>query len=186
MSNGPLTPGEDPDPTAPAIDYSPATVAYNEAFENALMNAILYPSAPANPAPRSSTDSTAPLIPPTTLPVALDSPLRTHISAIPGVKLTHHNGYHTGGPGPSPSTVNEFAARFIEEHGIQDAGQLERVVEEKIKGLMDIAREKMREREEAVRKNEEVGKMLADLEVQRKTEMRVQEKVKEEREKKRG
>lgn len=182
MSNGPLTPGEDPEPTSPAIDYSPATLPYNEAFENQLMNAILYPS--SYPGPHNT--SSNPVINPTTLPVPLDSQLRTYSSSIPGVLLTHANGYHTGGPGPSPSTVSEYASRFIEEHGIQDAGQLERVVEEKVKELMDTVMERMREREEAVRKNEEIGKQLADLEVQRVTERRVQEKIKEERQKRRG
>ncbi|KAF2745298.1 hypothetical protein M011DRAFT_143011 [Sporormia fimetaria CBS 119925] len=175
MPHAPPTPGEDVELTSPAVDYSPATVPYNEAFENELMNAILHPS----PDTRSRTPHSPPLINPTTLPIPLDSPLRVHPSPIPGVLLTHVNGYHTGGPGPAPTTVSQFAERFIEENGIQDAEQLERVVSEKVAGLLDTVKERMREREEAVRKNGEIRRQLEDLEVMRMTELRVQEKIKE-------
>ncbi|KAF2275444.1 uncharacterized protein EI97DRAFT_434286 [Westerdykella ornata] len=145
------------------------------------MNAILYPENAHRP--QDPPSAVPPMINRTGLPVPLDSPLRTHPSRIPGVYLTHANGYHTGGPGPTPSRVSEFAARFIEEHGIQDARQLERVVEGKISELMEVVMERMREREELVRKNEEVRKQLEDLEVQRMAEIRVQQKIKESRKK---
>lgn len=181
MSHAPLTPGEDPEPTSPVIDYSPITVQYNEAFENGLMHAILEPS---NPISRSQISP--PLIDPTTLPIPLNSSLRTYSSPIPGILLTHPNGYHTGGPGPSPSTVDEFADKFIKEYDIQDAGQLERIVEDRVRVLMYTAKERMREREDAIRKNEDVEKQLRDLEEQRNRERRVAEKIKEDRAKKRA
>jgi hypothetical protein len=62
---------------------------------------------------------------------------------------------------------------------VQDAGQLERVVEERIRVLMNEARRVCGEREEAWRKNEEVRKGLSDLEVERGAQRRVQEKIKE-------
>lgn len=176
MSNAPLTPGEEADaePTSPVIDFSPATVAYDEAFENELMTAILYSSGTA---PRTPLDST-PIINPTMLPTPLSSHLRTHQSPIPGVLLTHANGYHTGGPGPSPSTVAEFARKFISEHGIEDAGQLERIVEEKIKEKMELVKERMRDREEAVNRNRGVERELEELQMQRAAELSVAEKLK--------
>jgi hypothetical protein len=183
MSNAPPTPGEDNDNTSPTIDYSPATVPYNEDFENKLMKAILYPS--NNASGQKSSDETL-LIPPSALPVPLNSPLRSHPSPIPGLLLTHPHGYHTGGPGPAPSTLDEFAKQFIEEHSIEDAGQLERVVEEKIREKMEIVRERMREREEAVKKNESVNRQLEDLEVQRSAEVKVVEMLQREKEKRRG
>ena len=134
MTDAPLTPGEEP--SSPIIDYSPAKVPYNEAFENELMNAMLYASPSDARTPLSST----PLINPTTLPVPLSSELRTYASPLPGVLLTHPNGYYTGGPGPNPSTVAEYAKKFIEENGIEDAGQLERVVEEKIREKLEEAK----------------------------------------------
>ncbi|KAF2634874.1 hypothetical protein P280DRAFT_412828 [Massarina eburnea CBS 473.64] len=173
MTNAPLTPGDD-EPTSPVIDYSPATVPYNESFENTLMNAILYgqPPAPRTPLPAT------PVINPKTLPIPLSSSLRTYPSPLPGVLLTHPSGYHTGGPGPNPSTVAEFAKKFIEEYGIEDAGQLERVVEEKIKEKMEEARERMRDREEAANQNKRVQRELEELRMQRAMELEVAEKIK--------
>jgi hypothetical protein len=186
MTNAPLTPDEDatadaftdpnPEPTSPVIDYSPGTVPYNEAFENALMTAILY-STPPNPVPHTPLTA-PPMINPTTLPIPLTSPLRTHPSPIPGILLTHANGYHTGGPGPTPDTVAEFARRFVEGEGVEDAGQLERVVEERIGSLMEVVRERMREREEAVGRNRIVERELEELAMQRAAELSVAEKIK--------
>ncbi|KAF1958359.1 hypothetical protein CC80DRAFT_408795 [Byssothecium circinans] len=173
MTNAPLTPAED-EPTSPLIDYSPATVPYNEAFENELMNALLHapeltPRTPLLPTP---------MVNPTTLPIPLSSKLRTYPSPLPGVRLTHPNGYYTGGPGPNPSTVAEFAKKFIEEYGIEDAGQLERVVEEKIREKMEEVKERMRDREEAVTRNRGVERELEDLKMQRAMELEVAEKIK--------
>lgn len=186
VPNAPLTPDADNDadgspdnspriePTSPVIDYSPATVPYNEAFENALMSAILdaETTAPRTPLP------TIPVINPTTLPVPLDSQLRTHASPIPGVLLTHTNGYHTGGPGPSPTSIEEFARRFIAEEGVVDREGLESAVRRAIEERLDVARERMKERKEAVRKNKGVERELEDLRVQRAAEVSVQEKLK--------
>ncbi|KAF2264914.1 hypothetical protein CC78DRAFT_215055 [Lojkania enalia] len=185
MSNAPLTPIDDPEPTSPVIDYSPATVAYDEAFENALMNAILYPPSSTSQ-PVSKLSNSPPLILPTMLPVPLTSPLRTHPSPIPGLLLTHVHGYHTGGPGPSPATVADLASKFISENDIQDAGQLERVVEERIKEKIEEVRERMREREEAVKKNEELERQLRDLEAQRSVEARVKERILESKKGRKG
>src|SRR4051812_18055722 len=99
--NTPLTPGEEPEPTSPSIDYSPSTVPYHESFENALMQSILHPS---NTLLHQTSTQSVPLVTPSDLPIPLNSPLRQHPSPIPGLFLTHANGYHTGGPGPSSST----------------------------------------------------------------------------------
>jgi hypothetical protein len=208
MSNGPLTPSEDADhdmdadfpdhnahtspqpqtgvnETSEPDPYSPHSVPYNEAFENALMTAILHPeNAISNNSAHPKTPTSPPDIAISDLPLPLTSPLRTHPSPIsPSILLTHANGYHTGGPGPSssfPHTLSKFANQFISEHGIRDAGQLERAVEARIESLMGEVRERMREREEAVRRNEEVRKELSDLDGLRCTEVRVQEKIKAE------
>ncbi len=181
MSNAPPTPGDEPDPepepTAPVVDFSPATVPYNEAFENALMEAILNPP-PQTTAPDRTISDEPPVIPASQLPVPLSSHIRTHKSPIPGVYLTHANGYHTGGPGPSPQTVKEFADSFIREHGIEDAGQLERMVESITKEKLELARIRMEKRKEAVEKNKAVERELEDLKLQRSAELRVMERVK--------
>ncbi|KAF1996532.1 hypothetical protein P154DRAFT_311598 [Amniculicola lignicola CBS 123094] len=184
MSQAPLTPGEelDPEPASPSIDYSPATVPYDEAFENQLMHAILHPSSH----PPRTPSSEHPQIAPACLPVPLNSHIRTHPSPIPGVLLTHPNGYHTGGPGPSPSTVRDYADEFIKRHGIEDAEHLQKVVEEEIRKRMEEVKERMREREEAVRKNEEVNKSLLEKEMQRGVEVRIHEKIRKAKEERRG
>lgn len=187
MSNAPPTPGEDMSPAAqeadardtepqnPTVDFSPATVPYNEAFENSLMNLILHPPDNITP-PNPSHDS--PVIPANQLPIPLDSPLRTHPSPIPGLFVTNANGYYTGGPAPSPMTVKQFAHDFIQEHGVEDAGQLERVVEQVMKEKMEEVQERMQEREKAVQKNKLMDEELEKLRLQRDAELRVLEKMK--------
>ncbi|KAF1842997.1 uncharacterized protein K460DRAFT_287417 [Cucurbitaria berberidis CBS 394.84] len=175
MSNAPLTPGDEPEPQNPVVDFSPATVPYDENFENSLMEVILNP--PENDLSR--TPSRQPhMIPASQLPIPLSSHLRTHTSPIPGLYLTHPNGYHTGGPAPASHTVRDFADKFIQEHGIEDAGQLERVVEDVIREKTKEASERMERRSEAVERNRTVERELEDLRLQRSAELRVMERVK--------
>ena len=186
MPNAPLTPTPDADaegspesspiagPTSPVIDYSPATIPYNEAFENEVMDAILKGDHATPRTPPSS----IPVINPTTLPVPLNSTLRTHASPIPGVLLTHANGYYTGGPGPSPSTIDEFARRFIHQEGVVDKEGLEGAVRRAIEERLEVVRGRMEERKEALERNRGVERELETLRVVREAEVGVQEKVK--------
>lgn len=176
MANAPLTPANEPELTSPVIDFSPATVPYNEDFENSLMDAILLHT--SNSFPRTPSRETH-MISASQLPIPLSSHLRTHISPIPGLYVTQPNGYHTGGPGPSPHTISVFAERFIREHGVEDAGQLERVVEGIVKEKMDVVKERMERRSQAVERNRGLDRELEDLRLQRSAELRVMEKVKE-------
>lgn len=171
------TPGLSSSPTSPVIDYSPHTVPYNEEFENELMKVILH--APSNPSPRRRNEDT-PIISASDLPIPLSSHLRTHPSPIPGLFLTHENGYHTGGIGPSAHIVNEFAQRFIAERGIGagDVQALEQAVREQIQGRLEEAKTRMRKREEAVERNDKVQRELEDLRLQRQAELRVLERMK--------
>lgn len=178
MGNAPLTPANDTELASPAVDFSPSTVPYDETFENDLMNLILHP--PSSPTRRTPSHESH-VIAANQLPISLSSHLRTHPSPIPGLYVTQPNGYHTGGPGPSPYTVNEFAERFIREHGVEDAGQLERVVEALIKGKMEETRERMEARSEAVERNKGIESELEELRLQRSAELRVMERVKGEK-----
>lgn len=173
----PLTPSDDADAelTSPAIDYSPATVPYSESFENDLMNVILHP--PSHDTPRSHTHD-ALMVSANQLPIPIHSHLRTYASPVPGLYLTHKNGYHTGGPGPSPARIKEFAEGFVREHGIEDAGQLERVVEELLGRKMEEVRARMEERKKMVERNKEIERELDDLRLQRSAELRVLERLK--------
>ncbi|KAF3006603.1 hypothetical protein E8E13_007274 [Curvularia kusanoi] len=171
------TPGLSSSPTSPVIDYSPHTVPYNEAFENDVMNAILH--GPSDPSPRRKDEDT-PMIAASDLPIPLSSHLRTHASPIPGLFLTHENGYHTGGIGPSAHIVNDFAQRFIEEKGLGpgDVTGLEKAVRGEVEGRLDEVRNRMRKRERAVKDNERVLKELEELRLSWQQEARVLEKMK--------
>lgn len=175
----PLTPSSEPSPAQtdpphpqPIVDFSPATVPYNESFENELMGLILHP--PTSPQLPASLDP--PMIPASSLPIPLSSPLRTHPSPIPGLLLTHENGYHTGGPGPSSETIRAFAEKVGRDWGVdvRDTEGVRRVIEEKVRE----ATERMGEREKAVRRNREVDEELEKLRLQRDAEVRVLEKMK--------
>ncbi|KAF2628050.1 hypothetical protein BU25DRAFT_410169 [Macroventuria anomochaeta] len=171
------TPGLSSSPTSPVIDYSPHTVPYNEDFENDVMNTVLH--GPSNPSPRRRTEET-PMISASDLPIPLASHLRTHPSPIPGLFLTHVNGYHTGGIGPSAHIVGEFAERFVRERGLGsgDVEGLESAVREEVGGRMEEVRCRMRRRKEAVKENERVKRELEDLALQRQAELRVLERMK--------
>lgn len=176
MSNAPPTPGDEPQLTSPAIDFSPTTVPYDEAFENSLMEAILSPSSQNTTTNPSA--AAPPMISASQLPIPLSSQHRTHASPIPGVLVTHANGYHTGGPGPSPYTINKFATKFIEENGIEDKKQLEDAVQGQVKSRMEEVKERMENRREAVERNKGVERELEDLKLQRDAELRVLERMK--------
>jgi hypothetical protein len=182
MSNAPLTPSEDASPTSPqpqpVVDFSPATVPYNETFENDLMNLLLHP--PTTSTPPVPNNDTNPMIPASQLPIPLTSPLRTHSSPLPGLHLTHANGYHTGGPGPSSATIQAFAEKFAGEHGLdlKDSAEVKRVARAVLEEKMGEARGRMGEREKAVRRNREIDEELEKLRVQREDEVRVLEKMK--------
>jgi hypothetical protein len=175
MTNAPLTPGEETELTSPVIDYSPSTVPYNQDFENALMTTILHPPSP--PTTRNPPAST-PMISANQLPIPLDSPQRSHPSPIPGLFLTHPHGYHTGGIGPAPPIVKAFADALIREHGVEDAGQLERMVEIVMREKTDELRARMQEREAAVHRNRGIERELENMRLQRAAELRVMEKMK--------
>ncbi|KAF1919093.1 hypothetical protein BDU57DRAFT_129408 [Ampelomyces quisqualis] len=181
MPNAPLTPSEDASPASPqpqpVVDFSPATVPYNESFENDLMNLILHP--PSNHSAPIQGDNN-PMIPASQLPIPLSSTLRTHTSPIPGLHLTHANGYHTGGPGPSSATIQAFAEKLVREHGvdIQNIAEVRRVVRATMDEKMGDLRSRMAERAKAVKRNREIDDELEKLRLQRDDEVRVLEKMK--------
>jgi hypothetical protein len=110
----------------------------------------------------------------------LSSHLRTHPSPIPGLFLTHENGYHTGGIGPSAHAVNEFAQRFVEEKGLGpgDVAGLDKAVRGEVEGRLEEVRSRMKKRERAVKENERVLKELEDLRLSRQAELKVLERIK--------
>ncbi|KAF2199529.1 hypothetical protein GQ43DRAFT_376069, partial [Delitschia confertaspora ATCC 74209] len=183
MSAAPLTPGEDQEPPS-TIDYAPENVPYDESFENELMKTVLYPPPDSHSRPFPSHDDL--YVPVSSLPVPLSSRLRTHPSPIPGLFLTHPHGSYTGGPRSSASAANAFAERFISENNLTTADDLERKVAETMKEKIEEVKERFMAREEALEKNEAVRKDIKNLEVQRQAEVRVEERIRRDKEHKRG
>jgi hypothetical protein len=96
------------------------------------------------------------------------------------LNLTHANGYHTGGPGPTTETVRAFAEKVMSEHGVRDGDveELRRVAQVLMEEKKAELRERMAEREKAVKRNREIEDELEKLRLQRDAEVRVLEKMK--------
>jgi hypothetical protein len=88
------------------------------------------------------------------------------------------NGYHTGGPGPSPETLAAFRAKFMRDHQIETPEQFQDAVRAAIAEKVAEARDRMEEREKAVQKNRAIDEELEKLRLQREQEVRVLEKMK--------
>jgi hypothetical protein len=67
-----------------------------------------------------------------------------------------------------------FVARFLRERRIRTEGELRRAVEEEVARKVEEVRERLRRREEAVRRNERVWAQIRDLEEERAVERRVE------------
>lgn len=186
MFNAPLTPIDSASPTSPQpqqpiVDFSPQTVPYDESFENSVMEVILNPPTHSiNPPAHDGATNDPPIIPAAHLPIPLTSPLRTHPSPLPGLNLTHLNGYHTGGPGPSTPTIQAFAEKVAAEHGadVTDAEAMKKVARTLLDGKMGELKERMGRREDAVKRNKDVDEELEKLRLQRDAEVRVLERLK--------
>jgi hypothetical protein len=177
MPSPPPSPPRPPVAKEPYI--SPRTLPYSEAFENSLMNLILHGTTPA---PSASTD---------TLPDATDSggvgeavPLGSSMRTYEpeneayrnlGIKLTHPGGSYTGGPGPGPAYVEspsegqvdeeqrEFVLEFLKRNNVKTEAQLKKAVNDEIERKIKEIRERMRQREEALKNNEKVQNELKNL-----------------------
>lgn len=124
-----------------------------------------------------------------TLPVALDSPLRTYNSAITGLYLTHPGGWLEGGF-PTDAEVNSFEQRYVEEFQRTQPKSTTTVLKRRIKD--DIARareeleERMRERSDALEENKKLDEEISRLEMERSMERKVEEKMRAQYEEKRS
>jgi len=187
MSQAPLTPAEEPSPhpTQAQPDMPPSSLSYSEAFENDLMDAILMPSREQPSPPTSAYDQSLQIML-SHLPIPLDSPLRTHPSTFPGLRLTHPHGYHTGGLGPSPEATVAFAEKFIAENGIKRPEELKSMIDQAIDERAREVMGRMQKREAAFNANKKQQKEIARLQASRRDEERLAEKFRAEREEKRA
>jgi hypothetical protein len=109
------------------------------------------------------------------LPLPLDHPLRVYRSSVPGIRLTHPGGELEGGEGPGMSTSERasFARELIEDNRLRSATQFWRIVENEKREALKELEEKMRARQDAIRKNELLESQLDVLKEQRDIEVRV-------------
>jgi hypothetical protein len=107
--------------------------------------------------------------------------LRTHPSPVPGILLTHENGQITGGPGPTPTAINEFVQNIMAKYADNTAEEFEKLKERLMSEAMEEIKKRAAAREDAIRHNSEIDKQIRDLEAQREAERRVAERLKQRR-----
>ena len=113
------------------------------------------------------------------LPIPLTDPRRKFASPLPGVLLTHPHGYLEGGP-PLDPTLDTFAEDFLSHRpNITKPQDLEKAVQREIDEQMGVLRERLRARQRAKEKNEQVARELKVLTDQHSMELRIQERMQE-------
>lgn len=177
--------------------WLPSDIPYNETFENGLQHTLENPPAgrdglilldedSANsPEPgisvraRDIDRNQLPAISFDQLPLPLDDPRRVYTSAIPGLRLTHPGGYLEGGPGLFPEE-DVFASDFISHFNISHPAQLREVRAREIQSHFADAKERMRNRREALHHNARIEKEIKTLTDQREMELKIETRMRDE------
>ncbi|KAK3674757.1 hypothetical protein LTR78_005479 [Recurvomyces mirabilis] len=188
-------------------NYVPHDLKYSPTFEDDLLALVLHGPAPnTTPGIRIlSLDSTEepeigvsvrvsdvrleslPTITEDELPLPINDPRRIFSSPIAGLNLTHPNGYLEGGPGLHPN-LDTFTDDFLSNHTPRnhrssthhnDPTVLRAAVDAEIQSSIALLKQRMRERGEAKRKNDEVEKKLRELRQGHDMELRVHNKMAE-------
>ncbi|QRD06380.1 hypothetical protein JI435_117600, partial [Parastagonospora nodorum SN15] len=125
----PLTPSSEPSPAAPCtandpphsqpvVDFSPATVPYNESFENELMNLLLNPPpTPSAPTPLTPNDPClisphTPLLAPAYPPIPDPRPVPHPRERVPHGRPRSQFRDHTGVCGEGGAGVGGGCSRY--------------------------------------------------------------------------
>ncbi|KAK4554823.1 hypothetical protein LTR86_007971 [Recurvomyces mirabilis] len=188
-------------------NYVPHDLKYSPTFEDDLLALVLHGPAPnTTPGirvlPLDSTEEpevdvsvrvsdvsldSLPTITESDLPLPINDPRRIFESPIKGLKLTHPHGYLEGGPGLDPN-LDTFTDDFLSNHTPRnhrssthhnDPTVLRAAVDAEIQSSITLLKQRMRERGEAKRKNDEVEKKLRELRQEHDMELRVHNKMAE-------
>ena len=190
-------------PSGMFASYVPHDLKYSAEFEDGVMRAVLgLESAPASKSegirviPDDSDEPAVagvsvrseaaslqnlPSIDEETLPLALDDTRRLYASPLPGIKLTHPGGYLHGGPGLD-SEIDTFPEDFLANNPrVHTPGQLRGAIERDIAASREILHERMRTRQRAIQKNEQIEKELNLLMEEHSMELKINRKLADER-----
>ena len=195
--------------TNPYANYVPHDLAYNADFEDSLIPLVLTDEpppqtgivvlpdddegaesqAPANleTAKLSSIDPhTLPRIPEADLPLPLNDPRRVYTSPIPGILLTHPQGYLEGGP-PLDPEMDTFPEHFLSENAskIKTSADLHAAVQRQVAESLEQLKGRMQARKEAKERNEGLERELRALGEEHEMEVRVHRRMVEEQARKR-
>ena len=199
---GPTPPQED-QPASTYASYVPHDLAYNADFEDSLIapvlngpkgDASIQPEAglrvippDSNEAPVSGVSVRAsdispislPTIMEADLPLALNDPMRTFASPLPGVLLTHPAGYLEGGPPLNPS-MDTFAEDFLSHRpNVSTPEELRRAVQKEIDANVEVLTERLSARRRAKEENDRLAKELKTMTDQHDMELKIQERMQE-------
>lgn len=205
MARAPSTPRSANSDDGNHASWLPRDIPYSSVFEDSVQDilfnpprinngiqilpddALSSPKAGRSIRLRDVPSSSLPEISFSSLPLPLNDSRRIYASPIPGINLTHPGGYLEGGPGISPSE-DEFARHFIADNRVRDVDGLQDVVQRDMRENLELARQRMRNREEAKEHNARIEREMKTLSDQMDLETRVlnkaREKAKERRERK--
>lgn len=189
-------------------DYLPNDIKYSADFEDSLIDAVLN-STSTSPGPEANigirvipedsderpisgisirysdiSPSSLPNLTEDDLPLPLSDPRRTFASPLPGVKLTHPCGYLEGGPPLNPemdTLPDDFLSHRPE---ISTADQLREAVAKEVEEQVEVLEERLRARQKARARNEQIQRELKVLTDQHDMERRIHERITEEQRRK--
>ncbi|KAK3629059.1 hypothetical protein LTR56_018295 [Elasticomyces elasticus] len=195
-SGGP-TPPQDEQLNGLYASYVPHDLVYNADFEDSLMRAALDPDAKRDGIriiPSGSTEraqeglsvhlsdallQSLPIIAEDELPLPLNDSRRIYASPVPGVKLTHPGGYIEGGPGLAPN-MDTFPDDYFQNNPeITSADEFRKARTKEVEASIELLKERLRARQGAKEKNEQIEKQLQKLREEHDMELRVHNKMAE-------
>lgn len=189
-------PTEETAPDYQYVSYLPSEIAYNEQYQNDISRIIVNPDAQTDngirviPAgsdevPKEGVSvreadilpSSLPRILKDELPLPLSDPRRIYASLVPGVKLTHPNGYYEGGPGMDPKR-DTFAKDYLSHNSdIRSGADLETAKNRDIAAELENAKLAAQKRLKAIEHNENIRKQIQALEAQHDMELKLQKRM---------
>ncbi|KAK4900970.1 hypothetical protein LTR27_002153 [Elasticomyces elasticus] len=174
------TPPQDEQLNGLYASYVPHDLIYNADFEDSLMRAALDPDAKRDGIriiPSGSTERAQEAE--DELPLPLNDSRRIYASPVPGVKLTHPGGYIEGGPGLAPN-MDTFPDDYFQNNPeITSADEFRKARTKEVDASIELLKERLRARQRAKEKNEQIEKQLQTLREEHDMELRVHNKMAE-------